>query len=183
MIEAVLPPRAAFLYLCATSCPMRIGSRITSTPQALRCLEGNLITSTPRALWCLEGTTLSNRGQRPRNICHPTIPLPGGQYARGWDGLSLFIALRWMQRPERVMVGLTENIQACLRDFQMGTASMARKRHLASTTRGFCGFCLMTLVTTGLIRSIRIIRGRKGIQRTGVFPCLSPCDGCKDPKG
>ena len=38
---------------------------------------------------------------------------------------------------------------------------MARKRHLASTARGFCGFCLMTLVTTGLIRSIRIIRGRK----------------------
>ena len=76
------------------------------------------------------------------------------------EGLSLFIALRWMQRPERVMVGLTENIQACLRDFQMGTASMARKRHLASTARGLLCFCLMTLVTTGLIRSIRIIRGR-----------------------
>ena len=45
-------------------------------------------------------------------------------------GLFLFIALRWMQRPERVMVGLTENIQACLRDFLAGTASMARKRLL-----------------------------------------------------
>ena len=33
-------------------------------------------------------------------------------------GLSLFIALRWMQRPERVMVGLAENIQACLRIFR-----------------------------------------------------------------
>ena len=65
-----------------------------------------------------------------------------------------------MQRPERVMVWLTENIQACLRDFQTGTASMARKRHLASTARGFLCFCLMTLVTTGLIRSIRLIRGR-----------------------
>ena len=41
------------------------------------------------------------------------------------------------------MVWLIENIQACLRDFQTGTASMARKRHLASTARGFCGFCLM----------------------------------------
>ena len=29
----------------------------------------------------------------------------------------MFIALRWMQRPERVMVWLTENIQACLRIF------------------------------------------------------------------
>ena len=59
------------------------------------------------------------------------------------EGLSLFIALRWMQRPERVMVGLTENIQACLRDFQTGTASMARKRHLASSARGLFGLCLM----------------------------------------
>ena len=58
------------------------------------------------------------------------------------------------------MVGLTENIQACLRDFQTGTASMARKRHLASTARGFLCFCLMTLVTTGLIRSIRLICDR-----------------------
>ena len=27
-----------------------------------------------------------------------------------------------------------------------------------------------------------LIRGRT-IPRTGVYPCLSPCDGCKDPKG
>ena len=58
------------------------------------------------------------------------------------------------------MVGLTENIQACLRDFLAGTASMARKRHLASTARGLLCFCLMALVTTGLICSIRPIRGR-----------------------
>ena len=31
-----------------------------------------------------------------------------------------------------------------LEDFQTGTASMARKRHLASTARGFLCFCLMT---------------------------------------
>ena len=30
-----------------------------------------------------------------------------------------------------------------LEDFQTGTASMARKRHLASTARGFYGICLM----------------------------------------
>ena len=29
-----------------------------------------------------------------------------------------------------------------LEDFQTGTASMARKRHLASNARGFSGFCL-----------------------------------------
>ena len=93
------------------------------------------------ALCCLEGST-------PEDKC-----------------LSLFIALRWMQRPERVMVWLTENIQACLRDFQTGTASMARKRHLASTARGLLCFCLMTLVTTGLIRSIRLIRGKEETSR------------------
>ena len=43
----------------------------------------------------------------------------------------------------------------------------------------FIYFCLTS--TTELIR---LIRGRKRIQRTRkVYPCLSPCDGCKDPKG
>ena len=58
------------------------------------------------------------------------------------EGLSLFIALRWMQDRGGVMMWLTENIQACLRDFLAATASMARKRHLASTARGLFGFCL-----------------------------------------
>ena len=44
------------------------------------------------ALCCLEGSTPEER-----------------------EGLSLFIALRWMQDREGVMVWLTENIQACLR--------------------------------------------------------------------
>ena len=66
-------------------------------------------------------------------------------------------------------MGLTENIQACLGDFQTGTASMARKRHLASSARGLLCFCLMTLVTTGLIRSIRLIRGRKETSIGQVF--------------
>ena len=44
------------------------------------------------------------------------------------------------------MMWLAENIQACLRDFQTDTASMARKRHLASTARGLFGFCLMARI-------------------------------------
>ena len=47
-----------------------------------------------------------------------------------------------------------------LEDFQTGTASMARKRHLASTARGFYCFCLAPSIHK-LIRSIRLIRGRK----------------------
>ena len=50
-----------------------------------------------------------------------------------------------------------------LKDFQTGTASMARKRHLASTARGFSCFCLAP--TTELIRSIRLIRDRISQQR------------------
>ena len=34
------------------------------------------------------------------------------------EGLSLFIALRWMQEPCGVMMGVAENIQACLRIFR-----------------------------------------------------------------
>ena len=45
------------------------------------------------ALCCLEGSTPEDRG------------------------LSLFIALRWMQEPCGVMVWVAENIQACLRIF------------------------------------------------------------------
>ena len=47
------------------------------------------------ALCCLEGSTPKER-----------------------EGLSLFIALRWMQDREGVMVWLAENIQACLRIFR-----------------------------------------------------------------
>ena len=51
-----------------------------------------------------------------------------------------------------------------LEDFQTGTASMARKRHLASIARGLFGFCLAPSIRK-LIRSIRLIRGR--IESTG----------------
>ena len=58
------------------------------------------------------------------------------------------------------MVWLTENIQACLRDLLAATASMARKRHLASTARGLFGFCLAPSIRKP-IRPIRPIRGDK----------------------
>ena len=53
-----------------------------------------------------------------------------------------------------------------LEDFQTGTASMARKRHLASSARGLFGLCLMAQIEVQWvqIRPIRLIRGR--IRRT-----------------
>ena len=122
-------------------------------------------------------SNLVHRRRRCARIDSYMILLPGGQYARGKEGLSLFIALRWMQDPGGVMMWRTENIQACLRDFQTGTASMARKRHLTSTARGLLCFCLMTLVTTGLIRPIRLIRGRNKpiLRRTALQAAFVVC--------
>ena len=85
------------------------------------------------------------------------------------EGLFLFIALQWMQDPRGVMVGLTKNIQACLRDFLAATPSMARKRHLASTARGLFGFCLAPSIRKP-IRSIRLICGKKESLSSGVLP-------------
>ena len=45
---------------------------------------------------CLEGSTMSNLVHRRRRCARIIVSrklLPGGQYARGWEGLSLFIAL------------------------------------------------------------------------------------------
>ena len=39
--------------------------------------------------------------------------------------------------------GAGRKYPSLLEDFQTGTASMARKRHLASNARGFLCFCLM----------------------------------------
>ena len=55
-----------------------------------------------------------------------------------------------------------------LEDFLVGTASMARKRHLASSARGFLMFLSYGL--TGPIRPIRLIRGRKESLSSGVLP-------------
>ena len=62
-----------------------------------------------------------------------------------------------------------------LEDFQTGTASMARKRHLASTARGLFGLCLMAQIEVQWvqIRPIRLIRGRIEIHRTGFLRFLS----------
>ena len=56
----------------------------------------------------------------------------------------------------------------------MGTASMARKRHLASSARGFLCFCLMAQIEVQKVQEvqwvqIRPIRGR--IESTGQGFC------------
>ena len=69
-----------------------------------------------------------------------------------------------------------------LEDFQTGTASMARKRHRASTARGFCGFCLMTQIEVQWVQwvQIRPIRGRKS---SGVLPSRQRLGGLSISEG
>ena len=52
-----------------------------------------------------------------------------------------------------------------LEDFQTGTASMARKRHLASTARGFSCFCLMARIGFKRFKGFKMFKGFKGFKR------------------
>ena len=63
-----------------------------------------------------------------------------------------------MQEPERVMVWLAENIQACLRIFRRAQHQWLARDILHLPQGVFTGFVLWH---TGPIRSIRLIRGRK----------------------
>ena len=67
------------------------------------------------------------------NIVHRWVPYI--RCIRFWSW-CWFIALWWMP-PDRVMLLLSENFWACSGDFHTVTASMTRKRHLASSTRGW----------------------------------------------
>ena len=73
-------------------------------------------------------------------------------------GLSLFIALRWMQDPRGEMVGLAENVQACLRIFRRAQHQWL-VRDILHQAKGV--YSVFVLWHTGPIRSIRLIRGRK----------------------
>ena len=115
------------------------------------------------ALCCLEGSTMSNLVHRRRR-CARIVPymilLPGGQYARGQGRFILVYRLAVDARPWRGddVAGL--KYPSLLEYFQTATASMARKRHLASTARGLFGFCLAPSIRKP-IRPIRPIRGEK----------------------
>ena len=47
-------------------------------------------------------------------------------------------------KPDRVMMWASENIEACFGEFLRATASMARKRHFASSAKG--GFLFLYLL-------------------------------------
>ena len=51
-----------------------------------------------------------------------------------------------------------------LEDFQTGTASMARKRHLASPARGFLCLCLMAQIEVQEVQRVQGVQGVQGVQ-------------------
>ena len=75
-----------------------------------------------------------------------------------------------MQDPGEVMVWLTENIQACLRIFRRAQHQWLVRDILHLPQGVFIVFVLWHTPTTGLIRSIRLIRGRETIHRTENTP-------------
>ena len=66
-----------------------------------------------------------------------------------------------MQNPNGVMVGLAENIQACLRIFRRAQHQWLVRDILHRAQGVFTVFVLWHTPTTGPIRLIRLIRGRK----------------------
>ena len=69
------------------------------------------------------------------DAAHSTL-LPGGQYAKALVFILVY-RLAMDAKTLRGDDGAGGKYPSLLEDFQTGTASMARKRHLASTARGF----------------------------------------------
>ena len=97
--------------------------------------------------------------------------------------LSLFIALRWMQEPGGVMVWLAENIQACLRIFRRTQHQWLTRDILHQQQGVYSVFVLHPVSTSKSILSVPSVVEQKLPEDGKVYPCLSPCDGCKTVKG
>ena len=109
-------------------------------------MPGNRLTQ----LCCLEGSTPEDR-----------------------EGLFLFIALRWMQRPERVMMWRAEDIQACLRFFRRTQHQWLERDILHQPQGVYSVFVLWPHRTC-----IRPIRGEKKSLSSGVLPLTLLNLGC-----
>ena len=96
------------------------------------------------ALCCLEGSTMSNLVHRRRRcariVLHSILCLEGSTPE---DRMFILVyRLAMDAKTLRGDDGAGGKYPSLLEDFQTGTASMARKRHLASIARGFYCFCL-----------------------------------------
>ena len=79
------------------------------------------------------------------------------QYARGQGFISVY-RLAIDAKTRKGDGGAGGKYPSLLEDFQTGTASMARKRQLASTARGFYCFCLMAQI------EVQEVQGVQGVQ-------------------
>ena len=129
-----------------------------SIPRALPPVTHSSALQAPECMWgIIRGRTIHRTG-----VYSCLSPCDGCKTRKGDDGAG-------------------RKYSSLLEDFQTGTASMARKRHLASSARGLFGLCLMTQIEVQKVQEvqevqwvqIRPIRGRIEIHRTGFLRCLS----------
>ena len=71
-------------------------------------------------------------------------------------GLSLFIALRWMQDPRGVMMWVAENIQACLRIFRQAQHQWL-VRDILHPTQGV--FPVFVLLPSSKVQEVQEVQG------------------------
>ena len=69
-----------------------------------------------------------------------------------------------MHRPEREMVGLTENIQACLRIFRQAQHQWIARDILHQAQGVFYGFCLMARIGFQRVQYVQMVQGVQDVQ-------------------
>ena len=112
------------------------------------------------SLCCLEGSTMSNLVHRrmrcARTDLHSILCLEGSTPE---DVRCIYVyRLAIDARPKRGDGVAGRKWPSLLGDFQTGIASMTRKRHLASTARGFYCFCLMALTGPVSVPSVQSVQ-------------------------
>ena len=88
-----------------------------------------------------------------------------------------------MQEPSRGDDGAGGKYPSLLEDFQTGAASMARKRHLASTARGFYCFCLMAQIGVQGVQGVQAFFAMFVLWHTGPIRLIRPIRVKKESRG
>ena len=99
-------------------------------------------------LCCLEGSTMSNLVHRQRRCARIDLhDYAAWRAVRQRKGRFILVyRLAMDARPERVMMWLAENIQACLRIFRRAQHQWLARDILHQPQGGLFGFCLMARI-------------------------------------
>ena len=115
-------------------------------------------------------SNLVHRRRRCARIVTYTILCLEGSTPEDREGLFLFIALRWMQDREGVMMGLTENIQACLRIFWQLQHQWLARDILHPSQGVYSVFVLHPVSTSKSVLSVLSVVEQKSRGRESLSP-------------